>query len=215
MKNISALISSFIFANTLFACSDAVTESASDEQIDSSQGGSESQEASSGENSAEDDDANDAENVESNISSNECDALDAVTPPASFEQMELWMTCFESEGWEVLWVCEKEFTDKSSSAHSVNRVCNNPTLSEAKLKSNAQLPVGAAAIKQLTSGNWYVEVKVAAESGSGDGWYWRTPSGGSQGFGNETSVSFCANCHAGAGNGSGLGDFVFEQIQKP
>lgn len=141
-----------------------------------------------------------------------CDALDPVTPPGSRDELEAWINCFETEDWEKQWVCEQEFTDKSSSVHPVNRVCNNPELSGATLSGDEQLPVGVAALKQVTSGEWYVEVKVAADSGSGEGWYWRSPGGGSQGLGDSSSVSFCAGCHADAGNGEGLGDFVFEQI---
>jgi hypothetical protein len=144
------------------------------------------------------------------------DALDPQVPPPDAARMAEWLDAFESEGWAEDWVCEADFTTKDEGAaaihvHGVNRVCNNRALAAAVLEGDAQLPVGAAALKYVERGI-YVEVKIAAESDGGKGWFWYAPNGEVSG----TGLAGCTGCHSAAGSDDdhpGLGDYVYFQVK--
>lgn len=127
-----------------------------------------------------------------------------------------WLAAFQTNGWVEDWICEAEFTDKSEGAaaihvHGVNRVCNNQALAAATLEADAELPVGAAALKFVERGI-YVEVKVRAQSDGGEGWFWYSPNGELAGAG----LAACTGCHSAAGTDDdhpGLGDYVYFQVK--
>jgi hypothetical protein len=144
------------------------------------------------------------------------EALDPQVPPNDAARMAEWLDAFESNGWAEDWVCEADFTEKDEGAaaihvHGANRVCNNQALAAATLEGDAELPVGAAALKYVERGI-YVEVKVDAESDGGKGWFWYAPNGEAAGVG----LAGCTGCHSAAGaddDHPGLGDYVYFQVK--
>ena len=81
----------------------------------------------------------------------------------------------------------------------------NSALAASFAAGNAVHPVGAAAVKELSDGantlvGWAVEVKVAADSAGGKGWYWfesYTLDGSGKVYADGTGASVCTGCHAG------------------
>ncbi len=138
--------------------------------------------------------------------------LDPLTPPSDPERMAEWKTAFVEEGWESLWVCEEEPKSRTlpgSGAHAQpTRICSNPLLAEQTLEAEEELPRGVAALKFLSSGSFYVEVKVADASAGGDGWIWSAPGGGGiRGW------STCTGCHGDAEpSADALGDYVYVRV---
>src|SRR5690606_11853425 len=114
----------------------------------------------------------------------ETSTLDPQVPVASKEGMAQWLAAYASEGWEAQWTCEATATDKTTDGSAAeihvhgasNRVCNNTLLANAQLAAGAELPVGAAALKYVGA-DIYAEVKVAAASDGGNGWFWYAPGG--------------------------------------
>lgn len=145
--------------------------------------------------------------------------LDPQVPPADAAKMAEWLKAWSDNNWETEWVCEATATAKTEGAAAIhvhndadgkNRVCSNKAMAAAQ--AGTTLPVGAAGIK-FKGEDTYVEVKVAADSAEGQGWYWYAPGGTPEGLG----VSGCTGCHGEAGKDAdhpGFGDYAYFQVTE-
>jgi hypothetical protein len=157
---------------------------------------------------------------------------DAQTPPTtSGSDVEAWLKKRKYESW----TCETvEHPQMGVSPHGKNRVCVNDVAAAFSTSDRAERPIGSAAVKELYDDDsklvgYAVSVKVNAESGGGDNWYWyeRVPldsaaahdGGGvvADGLGSAGAArSICVGCHAAAGTDKthevmGSTDFIYLQ----
>lgn len=135
---------------------------------------------------------------------------EAEIPPLDPRAMQAWLDAGHYKSWS----CEDAPNMKTDGAaaihvHGVTRVCNNPRL--AASVADHEFPSGVASVKEEYSGSklmgHVVSLKVAAKSGSGDGWYWYAGAS-SAGFG----LTGCTGCHSAAGSDAdhpGAGDYVY------
>ncbi len=98
----------------------------------------------------------------------------------------------------------------STGPHSNVRTYLNAPLVASLQAGSSSHPQGSAAIKELYSGNqligWAVDVKTAADSQNGAGWYWYevfSTTDGSSPIISNAGPNFCSNCHKNGGS-----DFV-------
>lgn len=123
-------------------------------------------------------------------------AGDAQTPPQGAEAVDAWLAAGHYKSWK----CQPEkHPPKPESAHSANRVCVNDKLANAP--ASGELPAGAAAVKELFSGDaisgYAVSLKTNPASGEGEGWYWFEKLGSSVAI-DASGPNFCSDCHKGA-----------------
>jgi hypothetical protein len=137
----------------------------------------------------------------------------AQVPPATSEGLDAWIA---NEPWKA-WTCEPAPRGpRLNSPHDQVRVCENDLLTAALAAGGAgDLPVGAAAVKEMYDQGsvWSYTIAVRGKSGSGvDKWFWwrkvidgsTTPAITNQGYGDV----FCSGCHVGAAAAGGR-DSIF------
>jgi hypothetical protein len=141
---------------------------------------------------------------------------DAQTPAMGAAAMDAWLAQKHHQAWR----CEPAaHAARSPSPHGRNRVCSNALMSA---HGQGEYPVGAAAVKEIFSGDsvtgYAVSLHVKAGTG-GDSWYWFERLGGRlvvDGLGDAgTAKSVCVGCHQAAGSDPMHGghDFVYTQVK--
>ncbi len=151
------------------------------------------------------------------------------TPPITGQSdIEAWIAL----GYYKSWHCEPApHAARSPSPHGINRICSNDVLSATA--SNAEYPVGSAAVKELYAADMvtitgYAMYRHLSLGMTGDGgtpvdtgadWYYYERTGMNLvavGTGDSgTPLSICVACHKAAGsdaNHSGH-DFVYTQVK--
>ncbi|MDQ3036024.1 MAG: hypothetical protein M3Y87_26715, partial [Myxococcota bacterium] len=125
----------------------------------------------------------------------------AAALPSDPSQWSAWLAtrAYEGEGWHCDAAPQPALPD---GPHGPNTICVNDALWEAR-DGSGEYPVGAAAVK-TTGANQYIDARLLADPGAA-GWYFYVDgASGPQGYGTETAVAFCADCH----DNMGARDFV-------
>lgn len=130
-------------------------------------------------------------------------------PPTSGAELVPWLAAGEY----LEWAAESGVHPSSGPHFGGVRTFVNDVLYASLEAGAASHPVGAAAVKELygaggTVLGWSVEVKVAADSAGGDGWYWYE---GYQDdvYADGTGEGICTGCHGG-GNDYVLSPFPLQ-----
>lgn len=123
--------------------------------------------------------------------------VDQLPPVGSTDELLAWL---ESEAY-LGWTAESGIHPSSGPHGGQVRTFVNDLLLGSLAGGDLAHPQGAAAVKELwgdgnTRIGWAVEVKVAAESQSGDGWYWYEKIDQTV-YGGDVGVALCTNCHGG------------------
>ena len=117
--------------------------------------------------------------------------------PTAKEELLTWLQAGKYSGWAA-----ESAPHPSAGPHGTVKTFMNPILAASMAAGSATHPVGAAAVKELYSGatvnGWAVEVKTAADSDGGAGWYWYERIG-SFDVVSSNGPNFCSGCHAGGG----------------
>lgn len=124
-------------------------------------------------------------------------AVDQLPPLGSTDELLAWL---ESEVY-LGWAAESGIHPSAGPHGGQVRTFVNDALLGSLAGGDLAHPQGAAAIKELwgdgnTRVGWAVEVKVAAESQGGDGWYWYEKIDQTV-YGGDVGVALCTNCHGG------------------
>ena len=124
-------------------------------------------------------------------------AVDQLPPLGSTDELLAWL---ESEAY-LGWAAESGIHPSAGPHGGQVRTFVNDALLGSLAGGDLAHPQGAAAVKELwgdgnTRVGWAVEVKVAAESQGGDGWYWYEKIDQTV-YGGDVGVALCTNCHGG------------------
>jgi hypothetical protein len=137
----------------------------------------------------------------------------AQVPPATSDGLDAWIA---GQPWNA-WTCEPApRPPRLNSPHDTVRVCENRLLTGAGAAS--ELPVGAAAVKEMYAGGavWSYTIAVRGKPGAGgDKWFWwrKVIDGSSQPSVTNAAYgeAFCSGCHAGA-SAMGGRDSIFTTL---
>jgi hypothetical protein len=106
----------------------------------------------------------------------------------------LGTNAFRGAGWR----CDSSpQAPAADSPHGEHTICVNDILYEAR-NAAGPLPVGSAAVKVLSAGGTFLDVKRSAGAGP-ETWYFLGPNGAPAGTGDSQATSFCADCHGAGG----------------
>ncbi len=124
-------------------------------------------------------------------------AVDQLPPLGSTDEL---LAGLESEAY-LGWAAESGIHPSAGPHGGQVRTFVNDALLGSLAGGDLAHPQGAAAVKELwgdgnTRVGWAVEVKVAAESQGGDGWYWYEKIDQTV-YGGDVGVALCTNCHGG------------------
>ncbi|PCC66732.1 hypothetical protein SAMN02745121_00537 [Nannocystis exedens] len=124
--------------------------------------------------------------------------VDLLPPTDSAEQLEAWLAA----GAYLTWPAESQI-HASAGPHGGNvRTFVNPALAESLAAADAMHPEGAASVKELYGDGtdeivgYAVMVKLAPDSGDGDGWYWYERLNATV-YADDIGVNLCTGCHGG------------------
>lgn len=129
------------------------------------------------------------------------DVSDPQLPARGTDDVLAWI----AQGHYLAWRCESApHAARPRSAHGRNRICNNEALRGAPV--DGQFPVGAAAVKEIYTGDaitaWAVGRKMTAGTGR-DSWYWYEGNRDHV-YANGEGDGSCPSCHVDA-----VSDYVF------
>lgn len=116
----------------------------------------------------------------------------AAALPSDPDEWSAWLAtdAFMGSGWHCDAAPQPPLPD---GPHGNNTICVNDALWNARAGSG-DWPVGSAAVK-VTGSNRYVDARLRADTGAA-GWYFYVDgAGGPRGYGDESAVAFCADCH--------------------